>query len=311
MKILDGGSDAGRLNLVLISEAYIQAELPRFRKDARELVGAITREPWFRPELMNIHAIEVASKDPGNHLQPDRGPLDTAFKARYGGPGLPGRYISLDNRAVREFVKKSFTSGPYHIGVLIGSSQRTGGGALRGEDMFWTATEPLWTRTGLHEMGHSIGNLHDEYEYGGVETFKPEWNEPSSSNVSKYPDGGGKWEGFPDVVPREGAGHSRKGLWRPYLNCKMRWESQPFCKVCEASMVWRLESFLSEDPQESEKESPADSGPGFATPSVWKPFVDVPSGTIAIMAGTKGRSFPDNSAGAMEAVQWILKRQFG
>ncbi len=92
----------------------------------------------------------------------------------------------------------------------------------------------------IHELGHSLGNLADEYDYGGPDTYNgPERPEPNVSvlDTDEMFEQGTKWAawlGYNDpqydglVSTFEGAYYSRLGINRPSNNSMMRSLNRPF-----------------------------------------------------------------------------------
>lgn len=319
MKILDGGSDAGRCNLVLVSEGYRTTDMPAFRKHAAELVRVIEAEAWYRPGLLNVHTLEVTSVEPGNWLQPGRGSRDTAFRFELGKDGAVARLISGDDAAVREAIEEMVidspprhilevvrgeivTNCPHHIGVLCNSRYHGGWGGPAGR-MFWVcAGASNWTDTALHELGHSLFNLRDEYSDDTGKRRVWTYPEPENPNVTTDPTGR-KWAHITDTV-HEGAARYDKGIYRAFPRCRMR-NVGPFCLVCQDAIVRKLEGYLEELPSEEVAE---------ATERRW-PAVGQGSITIQVAAWGKyahtSKVFPDDIAGIKAASEWLLKRKFG
>ncbi len=104
-----------------------------------------------------------------------------------------------------------------------------------------------------HELGHGIGGLADEYvdeDLSYADLHRTHY-EPLEPNITNMVDFESKWKqlipkGTPIPTPPsnavlrsqcgpigayEGAGYSRKGVYRPTMRCMMR-DYAPFCPVC-------------------------------------------------------------------------------
>jgi hypothetical protein len=295
-KLLDSGTDAGRLNVILVAEGYRAADLPQFERHAAELARAIEREPWFFPGCLNVHALEAESKEPGFWLVPHKGLRSTAFSAQFGGAGRVARLITGDTETVARYVADEvFAPGvkpfPYTIGVLV-NSRLPGGRGIEAVKQFWSATGPGWTAQALHELGHSAFGLRDEYsdDTGQKRSWPADWPEPEQPNVTTDPIGL-KWQHLTaDVF--EGAARYDVGIYRPAKDCRMRTLLMPFCVVCQDAIRRKLESYMEELPEDT-----APGGHG-------------QNGEILVQYATEGRWFKDDSAGAFGAQQWILRKQF-
>jgi hypothetical protein len=157
--------------------------------------------------------------------------------------------------------------------VIVNSSKYGGTGGQVG--VASTATKnsqgkPVdWREILIHEMGHSIFGLADEYwYYEGCDVNEPQRDhytggEPGQPNVTKSPTAASKWTdlintmtlptwenpncnecppdpGMPGGPPNnysvvgtfEGAYYTHCGAYRPQVNCKMRRLGEAFCTVC-------------------------------------------------------------------------------
>lgn len=97
----------------------------------------------------------------------------------------------------------------------------------------------------LHELGHSIGDLSDEYAAENIQY---------AANVSQY-DGSNRWHSFENIF---GGGvysiygtdpnaELKYGEWvRPYRNCKMSNSDSRFCYVCRAALTERFARIFKE-----------------------------------------------------------------
>lgn len=304
MKILNGGSDTGRLNLILVSEGYRSQDMARFRTHASELVKVIKSEDWYRPGLLNVHRLEVESRQPAHWLKADGKTRDTAFKARFGGDGKVDRLIRGDTAAVRETVQSGFFRGipgaseslAYHVGVLVNSRRHGGNGGNAG--MFWAATGPAWTDTALHEIGHSLFGLCDEYsdDTGTRKVWPERYDEPACPNVTMDPTGR-KWQHITDSVC-EGAKRYDKGLYRAFERCRMR-NPGPFCEVCQDAIVLKLESELDDltEVEEGPEDDERDDG--------------VLGGNVTISHRDFSAAFPNTDRGVLQAVDFLMNKRLG
>jgi len=300
MKILDGGPDASRLNLVLLAEGYTEAERPLFDVHAKQLAAVVKSEPWFRPGLLNLHALFVASRQSARTLKAKGGPLDTAFKAEYGQGTRAGHVLSGDDEEAKASVRdvqERISSPPGHIIMLVNCTLYGGKGGGEGGGICWSYTDKFnpqrWTACALHEYGHVLG-LADEY---GTADGPPldrtsRTKEPREPNLTLDPRGA-KWRNLVTGAV-EGADGYNRGIYRPTRDCRMRSFAGGFCQVCSDHIRRELEGYLTEEPVEPEE----------------------PESLKLILVHGNGRSvelgeWRDDSAGALEAVQWLLRRQFG
>jgi hypothetical protein len=118
--------------------------------------------------------------------------------------------------------------------VMVNTSRYGGCGGYRA---VYSAGNSAATEVAIHELGHSLGGLADEYAYtAACGTSASEVN--TSMNASQ-----GAWpEWITDIgAPREGAQYYQQCIYRPIDNCEMRALNQPFCPVC--NQKWALTIF--------------------------------------------------------------------
>jgi hypothetical protein len=271
--IYDSGSTAERFNLVLVAEGYRESELGVFAKDCEDFVDVLFAEPPFDEFVcaINVFRVDVASKDSGANDPTACGGTGqnpkTYFDATFCTGGVR-RALSCNTSLVQDVVQQQVPA--YHSAQVIVNSPIYGGtGGDVGVSSHATkkddGTPAVWQETVLHEMGHSIFDLADEYEYyqgcKTNETGHDKWitGEPIAENITASSTATGKWSNLlttstlptttnanckkcdpqpnpvgEDVVGTfEGAGYYHCGLYRPRYLCKMRKLNEPFCPVCQ------------------------------------------------------------------------------
>lgn len=287
VQILDNGDPAERFNLVLVAEGYRESELAQFASDADHFVeGFLGTDPFdIHQCAFNIWRLDVASDESGADDPVACGGTGatprTFFDARFCNNGIR-RALTCNKVSVMNVVSNHVPQ--YHSAQVIVNSPVYGGtgGAV---GISSTATENLsgdpvdWRDILIHEMGHSIFGLADEYfYYAGCDENEPAQNqhdsfEPPEPNVTISPMATGKWSDLittgnlptstnpncgqcpPDIVPApsnlivgtyEGAHYTHCGAYRPSYNCKMRKLSEPFCAVCRREIHEYLVPFDTE-----------------------------------------------------------------
>jgi hypothetical protein len=313
-KLLDGGNDAGRLNVVALAEGYTEAERLLFEQHAKQLAAVIKSEPWYRHGLLNLHALFVASRQSARTLKAKGGHLDTAFKAEYGQGTRAGHVLSGDDEEAKRHAADSVfppekpIMASMHVIVLTNCTLYGGKGGGEGGGICWSYTDKFnpqrWTACALHEYGHVLG-LADEY---GTADGPPldrtsRTKEPREPNLTLDPRGA-KWRHLVTGAV-EGADGYNRGIYRPTRDCRMRSFAGGFCRVCSDHISRELEGYLTEEPvvEPEEPEKPEEPEPGDGN--------KLNIQAIERSGNYRNNFFDDNSAGCMEAVQWLLKRQFG
>lgn len=288
-KIVDNGDPAERFNLVLVAEGYRASELNIFANDAFHFVTGLFNTPPFNVHqcAINVWRLDVASDesgadDPAGACGGTGAMPRTYFDARFCDGGLP-RALVCDTSLVLTTVMAHVPQ--FHSAQVIVNSARYGGtGGVMGVSSTATVKDngdPVdWREIVIHEMGHSIFGLADEYYYyAGCDEFEPSQNhytgpEPSQPNITKSPTAAGKWDdlintatlptwsnpncsqcppepGTPGGPPNnsivvgtfEGAYYRHCGAYRPQAGCKMRTLGVPFCSVCYRVISEYLDPF--------------------------------------------------------------------
>lgn len=243
------GLNNNRVDIVIVGDGYQAAQQALFHSHAAAAMATFFSQQPFATygPLFDIHEIEVASIDSGVDHDPTQGILrNTAMDMRFWCSGTE-RLL-----CVNVFKAYNFAAAAPDIDLVlaIANSTKYGGAGYPSDDLATAAGgNGSAAEIAIHEFGHSLGNLADEYDYGGPTTYTG--GEPSTSNVSIYnstqmASNGTKWAswlGFNDpaydglVSTYEGANYSVFGIYRPSNNSKMRALGRPFNHPSAESLV--------------------------------------------------------------------------
>ncbi|MFD7256503.1 M64 family metallopeptidase [Streptomyces sp. NPDC059874] len=248
-KLVDNGPTADRLDVVVIGDGYTAAELDRFHADAAQKWAEVTAvEPYttYR-NLFNVWTVDAVSRDSGVTGDPDRATVrDTALGSYFWCEDIE-RLLCIDQPKVDAYVAKA----PEADLVIVLANSAKYGGAGYNEPSATLGYEGISTasaghaksgQVAIHETGHSLGKLADEYFYPGVPDYeKYTGPEPAETNISglsadRMATQRAKWyrwlgEQSPDggtVGAYEGGGYYVTGLYRPTDNSIMRVLGKPF-----------------------------------------------------------------------------------
>lgn len=307
-KVHDAGTPTQKLNIVVVSEGYQSSQLTAFAGHVDDLLGHMLAEPPFDEEengcAFNLYRLEVISDDSGAD-DPDCGgtgtgtTADTYFDASFCWDGVIRRLLYCDDTQVIDTVD-DYLPEWHAIIVLVNSTTRGGGG---GSVAVLSVGSGDWKDVALHEMGHSLYGLADEYDYWsgcGVDTDRDNYTggEPAEPNVTTNTNAATlKWAAQlstgvalptmanPDcsncnndaspvaegtVGLFEGARYFHCGVYRPEYECMMRSTVDGFCAVCRTEIRDVLQPFAQS------------ANITLRTPSI--SFLDVPEGTTTIRA---------------------------
>jgi len=118
--------------------------------------------------------------------------------------------------------------------IMVNTSRYGGCGGARA---VYSAANPSASEIAIHELGHSLGHLADEYvSYTGCGSSASEINTSMNGITGAWP------EWIPELgAPSLGAEYYSSCVYRPAPNCDMRSLGQPFCQVCKQQ--WALTFF--------------------------------------------------------------------
>ena len=157
----ESGDPAQKLDLLILGDGYTAAERDKFERDARRLVGVLFATAPFKDRQRDINvwglcppAAQSGVSRPSQHMY-RRSPLGTTYDAFDS-----ERYIlTFENKAFRDIA----ANAPYDVVEILVNSATYGGGGIFG--LYSTvAADSAWAPyIFVHEFGHHIAGLADEY----------------------------------------------------------------------------------------------------------------------------------------------------
>jgi hypothetical protein len=248
-KVRDTGPNRNRLVVVVMGDGYTLANLTNgeFTNHVTGLLGALgQKEPWdVLLEATNIYRIDVESNEEGADHEVYGVFKDTYLNSSFWTYDIQ-RFLTIDgtgyNRAYNA-ANSVVGNGVWdYILVLVNSTVYGGSG----DGLTVSSVHPSASEIVVHEMGHTLAGLADEYEtaYPGYPPGDPEPNVDYS-----YSGPGLKWIewvelstplptpeslSYSSVVGAfEGARYFSTGIYRPWYNCLMRTLGVDFGPVCQ------------------------------------------------------------------------------
>ena len=250
-----------RINLVILSEGYTISELAKFKTDAINFTNAMFNESPFKEyaNYFNVHIVKVISNDsgsdhPGNAIdvaEPYNGLptkfVDTYFNATYDAYGTHRLlYYEIDGNAANNTQAKIYAVlaanfPTYDQALILVNSAEYGGSG--GE--FPMAYSGSWgAKVIIHELGHSLFNLKDEY-YPGDALAAEAINMTKETNPNLI-----RWKNW---LTTNGVGIYQytcttgncTDWYKPHENCIMEKIDKPFCSVCKEGIIEKIHSMIS------------------------------------------------------------------
>ncbi|RKT57889.1 M64 family metallopeptidase [Saccharothrix australiensis] len=236
-----GPSDQ-RFDLVFVGDGYTASELGAYHEHAVGKWNELAAVEPFKSyrQYFNVWRVDVVSRESGVDHDPVLGTakdtaLDMGFWCQGRDPSTE-RLLCVDQTKAGRF--GALAPGADQV-VALGNTAKYGG-AGGGVATASGANEQAGQIV-VHELGHSIGGLADEYDYP---YDRYTGAEPSEPNATADPTGG-KWSAYlgrvsPDggtVGAYEGSRYYKRGLYRPTENSIMRTLGREFNLIGRDAMI--------------------------------------------------------------------------
>ncbi len=223
-----------RVDFVFVGDGYTAAEEATYSSHVAFAASQLfVYEPFKAYEnYFRIHEIFVESNESGVDNDPSQGiSRDTALDMSYWCNGIE-RLLCVNVSKAYSFANLAPDVDQV---IALANSSKYGGAGYSSSDLGTAAGgNSAAPQIAIHELGHSLGDLADEYTYGGPSTYSG--GEPGAKNVSIYDAAQmaaderkwHQWLGYVDtrfdgtVGTYEGGNYSAFGIYRPTNNSMMR-----------------------------------------------------------------------------------------
>lgn len=258
VSVVRNGDPAHHINILVLGDAYTPVELQKYSEDVQRYVLPVFDQEPFREyqRFFNVYRIDLPSNESGaTHLE--RTPpiiRDTSLSCSYNDCGDgSGRCLDLDEAKLRNILDQ--VPRVYRdIVIVLVNDEQYGGSALTFSDAYVSiiGATPYGVESVLHELGHSIGGLADEYEYTNpceavVEPYEANATKQTERSLIKWHlwiDGNtvlpttNRIRGLPGLY--RGARYCTSELYRPTYESKMRSLGAPFDQVNSEQLIRRF-----------------------------------------------------------------------
>jgi IgA Peptidase M64/Peptidase M64 N-terminus len=260
--LLENGQPADKVDVLLISEGYTAAQLPKFHADAARLIDVLfSYEPFKgRRADFNVRGLDLPSEESGV-TRPRAGVFRrTPLSVEYNIFDLERYLLTYDNRTFRD----AASAAPYDVVEILVNDEQYGGGGIFNLLGTVAVGNARADYVFVHEFGHNLAGLGDEYT-GNVtyETGVGEKLEPWEPNLTALLEPNAlKWRdlvepGTPVPTPAsfagrvgafEGGGYETRGIYRPESECIMGSTGRAtgpvgFCRVCQRAISRIIDSY--------------------------------------------------------------------
>lgn len=255
------GDTDKRINLVILSDGYQMAELDDFILDATNFTNDLfSQSPFLEyANYFNVYAIKVPSNESGAD-HPGTGPatdetnwpipittVDTYFNATFDSFGnhfllfyeIDENNVNNTQAIISNVLASNFPM--YDQALILVNSAFYGGS---GGEFSMASTGISSNEIAIHELGHSLFDLKDEY-YPGDDLTAEAVNMTQETNASLV-----KWEnwmGINGIGIYQHTGSVIAETWyKPrHEECKMELLNKPFCSVCKEGIIEKIHDMIS------------------------------------------------------------------
>ncbi|MGH2711812.1 MAG: M64 family metallopeptidase [Actinomycetota bacterium] len=275
------GPSENRFDIVIIGDGYTQSELSLFHQHAAEKWETIrATEPFTTyASYFNVWTVDVASNQSGVDNDPLPGTMkDTALDMQFWCSGTE-RLLCMNNTKAQQFAQLAPQADQ-----VVGLANSTKYGGAGGSYATSSGGNMKAGQITVHELGHSIGGLADEYIYyyragldedaeddvqipvpylmyvGSVQGEPTGYNITASQAAAMQASKIKWWRWIGETSPGlglvgtyEGGGYYRYGMYRPTDESLMRYLGRPFNLPSREKMIQsfyaRLEPIESAPPE--------------------------------------------------------------
>lgn len=259
------GDSKSCIDVTIVAEGYRADEKERFLGDAQAACDEILKyEPFCDyKDRINFRALALSGAESGVSIPHDGVWKHTVLSAHFD-TFYSDRYLTT--LKIKELYDRIADLPTEHL-LILANTDNYGGGGIYNSYTLSAAHNKHFLPVTVHEFGHSFGGLADEYFYDDqYSNYYHSDVEPWESNITTLADFGDKWK---DMLPKgtaiptsakglsnfdmhrigvyEGGGYMSKGVYRAFVNCRMRTNEVPdFCGVCRRALR-RMIDFYTRD----------------------------------------------------------------
>jgi hypothetical protein len=238
------GSAEKYINLVILGDGYTAGQQDKFLSDAAASADYLfTQQPWAGyKNYFNIFVIKTPSQDSGIRHPADAGDCDltvpvsepnTIFGTTFDYYGIHRLVVPTKHGNIANTLATYF---PEYDQVIILANTSYYGGS--GGEFATSTVHEASTEITVHELGHSFGELSDEY-YAGDGYAREAANMTRETDPSAV-----RWKAWMDFNGTGIYQHSGTPMaaewYKPHVNCKMEYLGSPFCSVCSETIIKKI-----------------------------------------------------------------------
>ena len=282
--IIDSGPPENRVDIVFLGDGYTAADIAggAYAAHVNSVLSQMFDEsedpfPRYR-NFFNVYRVDLVSNESGADKPPEGIFRDTALDASYYWDAGAERALYIDDDKANAAVELEFGEDDASLDVGFVTVNDTTYGGTTGSYAVFSGGHGWAPEIALHELGHSFGQLADEYWIDGTTYSGPE---PLAANATKESDPAlvkwADWIGYTDanhpliseIGVFEGAAYNQYGLYRPSYRSKMRDLHRPFDAVSREQVILAIYRLV--DPLDGWEPNDA---PLTNPPALWVDVID-------------------------------------
>ncbi|PWI30976.1 peptidase M64 [Flavobacteriaceae bacterium LYZ1037] len=239
-----------RINIVIMSDGYQTSEFPQFVIDANAIVTDMFSQSPFSEytNFFNVYIIKVPSNESGaSHpgtatdeasYNVPVATVDNYFGTSFDSYGYHRSLYTENSATIMSVLQDNFPL--YDQGLILVNSPYYGGS---GGEFPIASTHTSSSEIAIHEMGHSLVDLKDEYYPGDF------WVEEGINMTQETDPNLVKWTNWINAngigIYAYGTSGVAKDWYRPHQSCKMRILGNDFCSVCTQGIIEKIHDLVS------------------------------------------------------------------
>ncbi|MER5867859.1 M64 family metallopeptidase [Kitasatospora sp. NPDC002040] len=216
------GAPADRITLVLLGDGYTAEQQELFRQQADQAWRSLMEIEPFRSYqgFFNIRRVEVVSPAPGIVEGDQSGRRPSSPLGMHFWCEGTARLLCADETATARYAGES--EGPQYL-IALANSKEYGGAGGTGVTTL-AGGSPDAGRIIQHEIGHTVGDLGDEYDSAPADADYPNLSTADGDEMRRGRLKWWRWLGAesPDGGGVVGAYRSANGVYRPTADSVMR-----------------------------------------------------------------------------------------
>ena len=181
--VMQNGPPRDKVDLLLLGDGYTAAEMDKWHRDARRMTDLLFAASPFKEHRQdfNVWAIDTPAEESGVSRPSDNVYRRSPLRASYDAFGSERYVLTFDNKRLREIA----SAAPYEFIEIVVNDRKYGGGGIFNLYATVSADNAFTPYVFVHEFGHHIAGLADEYYTSDVAYGSPaERPEPWEPNAT-------------------------------------------------------------------------------------------------------------------------------